>query len=176
MDQVYGHTVLLIKHFRVWNKRWGDMIQQDMKFLRLKKEDRPTDDRKKWRRRLRIHGWPLTRLVGINSSLREMYVLLIGPNNCLFGSVKRTSSAGRRPADQPNRRCLNKHKLYNFSQIFGTCMHTQVFVNNLCLRGWVTNVEKVNFLLYYWSIENAEWIFRSWFIGFLWEDKMHSSS
>ena len=33
-------------------KRWGDMIQQDLKSLRLKKED--TGDRNKWRRRIRV--------------------------------------------------------------------------------------------------------------------------
>jgi len=32
-------------------KRWGDIIQQDMKSLRLKKEH--TGDRKKWRGRIR---------------------------------------------------------------------------------------------------------------------------
>src|SRR6218665_2568028 len=33
-------------------KRWGDMIQQDMKSLRLKKEH--TGDRKTWRGRIRV--------------------------------------------------------------------------------------------------------------------------
>jgi len=31
---------------------WEDMIQQDMKSLRLKKED--ADDRKKWRRKISV--------------------------------------------------------------------------------------------------------------------------
>ena len=34
-------------------KRWGDMIQ-DMKLFRVKKEDRPPGERKKWRRRIRV--------------------------------------------------------------------------------------------------------------------------
>jgi len=38
---------------RGWQKMWwGDMIQQDMKVLQLKKED--TGDRKKWRKRIRV--------------------------------------------------------------------------------------------------------------------------
>ena len=33
-------------------KRWGDITQQDMKSLRLKKEH--STDRKKWRERIRV--------------------------------------------------------------------------------------------------------------------------
>jgi len=48
-------------------KRWGDMIQQDMKLLRLKKED--TGDRKKWRRSNHVAD---PSLGGINSNLNSI--------------------------------------------------------------------------------------------------------
>jgi len=49
-------------------KRWGDMIQQDMKSLRLKKED--TGDRKKWCGRIQVTDPSLGE---INSSRKECY-------------------------------------------------------------------------------------------------------
>src|SRR6218665_2642380 len=47
-------------------KRWRDKIQEDLKTLKLKKED--ADDRNKWRRMIRVADLSLG---GINSSLKE---------------------------------------------------------------------------------------------------------
>src|SRR6218665_1219189 len=44
-------------------KRWGDMILQDMKSLRLRKEH--TGDRKKWRGRIRVLSNPLEELIQV---------------------------------------------------------------------------------------------------------------
>jgi len=49
-------------------KQWGDTIQQDVKFLRLKKEH--TGERKKWRGG---SEWLTPPLGGINSSWKEIH-------------------------------------------------------------------------------------------------------
>ena len=48
-------------------KRWRDKIQEDLKTLKLKKED--ADDRNKWRRRIRVAD--TSPIGGINWSLKE---------------------------------------------------------------------------------------------------------